>query len=60
MYLYAKDQNEAKYQYLINKREGVGINHFNDSKAFIECSSDMHALSKNIYYYNIPEKIRKY
>ena len=28
LYLYAKDPYEAKYQYLISKREGVGINHF--------------------------------
>ena len=35
IYLYAKDPYEAKYQYLINKREGVGINHFNDPKTFI-------------------------
>ena len=35
-YLYAKVPNEAKYQYLITKRESVGINHFNDPKAFIE------------------------
>ena len=33
-YLYAKDPYEAKYQYLINKREVVGIDHFNDPKAF--------------------------
>ena len=26
-YLYAKDPYESKYKYLINKREGVGINH---------------------------------
>ena len=32
IYLYAKDPYEAKYQYLINKRQGVGINHFNDPK----------------------------
>ena len=38
IYLYAKDPHEAKYQYLINKRESVGINHFNDPKAFIEYS----------------------
>ena len=25
IYLYAKDPYESKYQYLINKREGVGI-----------------------------------
>ena len=30
IYLYAKDSYEAKYQYLINKRERVEINHFND------------------------------
>ena len=30
IYLYAKDPYESIYQYLINKREGVGINHFKD------------------------------
>ena len=35
IYLYAKDPYEAKYQYLINKREKVGLNHCDDSKAFI-------------------------
>ena len=34
-YFYAKDSYEAKYQYLINKRESVGIDHFNDREAFI-------------------------
>ena len=42
IYLYAKDPYESKYQYLINKREDVVINHFNDTKAFIEYSNDMH------------------
>ena len=32
-YLYAKDPYEAKYQYLIKKREKVGLNHFNDPKS---------------------------
>ena len=36
IYLYAKDLYEAKYQFLINERERVGINHLNDPKAFIE------------------------
>ena len=36
IHLYAKVPCESKYQYLINKREGVGINHFKDPKAFIE------------------------
>ena len=48
IYLYAKDPYEAKYQYLINKREGVGINHFNDPKAFIEYSNDMRNVYNNI------------
>ena len=36
IYLYAKDPYEAKHQYLINKREGVDMNHFKDLKDFIE------------------------
>ena len=52
IYLYAKDPYEAKYQYLINKREGVGINHFNDPKAFIEYSNDMQDVYKNIEEHN--------
>ena len=42
IYLYAKDSYEAKYKYLINKREGVGIDYFKDPKAFIEYSNGMH------------------
>ena len=34
IYLYAKDSYKTKYQYLINKREGVGTNHFNYPKSF--------------------------
>ena len=56
--LCAKDPYESKYQYLINKREGVGINHFNDSKAFVEYSSHMHDVYKNINEYN-PDKENK-
>ena len=58
IYLYAKDPYEAKYQYLINKREGVGINHFNNPKAFIEYSNDMCDIFKNIEEYN-PNKENK-
>ena len=58
IYLYAKDPYESKYQYLINKREGVGINHFNDPKAFIDYSNDMHDVYKNIDDYN-PDKENK-
>ena len=50
IYLYAKDLYEAKYLYLINKREGVGIDRFNDPKAFIEYSNDMRDVYKNINF----------
>ena len=30
-YLYAKGPYEAKYRFLINKRERTGLKHFNDS-----------------------------
>ena len=52
IYLYAKDPYEKKYQNLINKREKVGLNHFNDPKAFIEYSNDMQDVYKNIEDYN--------
>ena len=58
IYLYAKDPYEAKYQYLINKKEGVGIDHFNDPKSFIDYSNDMLNVYKNIDEYN-PDKERK-
>ena len=48
IYLYAKDPYEAKYPYLINKREKVGLDHFNDPKAFIAYSNDMQDVYKNI------------
>ena len=36
IYLYAKDPYEAKYQFLIKKREDIWTKDLNDSKAFIE------------------------
>ena len=58
IYLYPKDPYEDKYQYLINKRECVGISRLNDPKAFIEYSNDMHNVYKNIDNYN-PNKENK-
>ena len=46
IYLY-----EPKYQFLIKKRESIGLKHFNDPKAFIEYSNDMQDVYKNINYY---------
>ena len=58
IYLYAKDPYEGKYQYLINKREKVGLDHFDDPKAFMEYSNDIQDVYKNIENYN-PGKNRK-
>ena len=58
IYLHAKDPYEAKYQYLINKREKVGLDHFKDPRAFIKYSNDMQDVYKNIEDYN-PGKKRK-
>ena len=35
IFLYAKDPYDTKYQFLVKKREDVGIKHLNDPKAFI-------------------------
>ena len=59
IYLYAKDPYETKYQYLINKRKKVGLNHFDDYKTFMEYSNDMQDVYKNIEDYN-PIKNVKY
>ena len=40
--LYVKDPYEDKYQFLIDKRESIGLKHFNDPKAFIEYLNDNH------------------
>ena len=38
--MYSKDPYEAKYQFLIYKRESTGLKHFNDPIAFMEYSND--------------------
>ena len=58
IYLYAKDPYEAKYQFLINKRESTGLNHFDDPKAFTKYSNDIQDVYRNIHKYNI-DKDRK-
>ena len=52
IYLYAMDPYEEKYQYLINKREKVGLDNYDDSKAFMEYSNDMQVVHENIEDYN--------
>ena len=51
-YLYAKDTDEKKYQYLINKREQAGIKNLNDRHPFIEYSNDMNDVLDDINNYN--------
>ena len=58
IYLYTKDPYEAKYHFLINKRESMELNHFNDPKAFTEYSNNMQDVYKNIDEYNA-DKERK-
>ena len=58
IYLYAKDPYEAKYRYLIKKREKVGLDHFDDPKAIIEYSNDMQGVYKNIDDYNLRKKCK--
>ena len=52
IYLYAKDINEPKYEYLVNKREQAGIKNLNDPHAFIEYSDDMDDVFDDINNYN--------
>ena len=58
IYLYAKDLYEDKYQFLIKKRENIGLKHFIDPKSFIEYSNDMRDVYKNINHDN-PNKENK-
>ena len=58
IYLYARDLSEPKYEYLIKKREDVGIKHVNNPNVFIECSDTMEDVYKNIHDYN-PNRKRK-
>ena len=50
IYLYAKDLYEPKYQFLINKRESIGLKHLNDPKAFTKYSNDMHDIITQSYF----------
>ena len=58
IYLCRKDPYEAKYQFLINICEKVGLDCFNDPQAFMDYSNSMQDVYKNIEEYN-PGKKRK-
>ena len=56
IYLYAKDSDETKHQFLTNKRESTELKYFNDPKAFIEYANDIQDVYKNIEEYNLGKK----
>ena len=56
IYVYAKDLEEPKYQFLIKKRESSGIKNLNDPNAFIEYSNTMDDVCNNIDDYNSKRK----
>ena len=56
IYLYTKDHYETKYQYLINRRKKVGLDHSKNPKAFIKYSNYMQDVYKNIEDYNPGKK----
>ena len=58
IYLYAKDLYEEKYQHLINKREKIGLNHYDDLKAFMDYANGMKNIYKNIEEYNLGKKLK--
>ena len=58
VYLYAKELSEPKYEYLIKNRKNTGIKDLNNGNAFIEYSSTMDDVYKNIDDYN-PNRKRK-
>ena len=56
--MYAKDLYEDEYQFLIKRRENIGVRYFNDPKAFIEYSNDIQDVYNNINDYR-PDKENK-
>ena len=56
IYLYFKDPNEGKYQYLLKKREKYGLENLKDPKILIEYSNNMQDVYKTIEEYNPSRK----
>ena len=52
IHFYARDLSERKYEFLIKKREDVGIKHLNDPNALIVCSNTMDDFYENSDDYN--------
>ena len=56
IYLYGKDLDEPKYQFLIKKRGNIGIKNLNYPSAFIEYSNTMDDFYNNIGDYDQKRK----
>ena len=56
--MHAKDLEQPKYQYLINKREQAGIKNLNDTTALIEYSNNMDDIYDDINDYT-SKRMRK-
>ena len=56
IYLCAKDLEEPKYHFLINKREQAGLKNLNDPNAFIQYSNTMDDIFTDIEDYNKKRK----
>ena len=56
IYLYAKDLEEPKYQFLIEKRDEAGIKKLRDKNTFIEYSNNMDDIYDDITDYNKKRK----
>ena len=56
VYLYVKDLSEPKFEFLIKKRENVGIKHLNDPSVFTEHSDTMDDVYEDVNEYNSARK----
>ena len=58
MYLYAKDLNKPKYEFLIKKCEDAGTKYFSDPNSFTVCSNTVDDVYENVNNYK-PNRQRK-
>ena len=56
VYLYVKDLDEPKYQFLIKKHENAGTKNLNDPSVFIEYSNSTDDVFNNTDGYNLKRK----
>ena len=56
VYLYVKDLSEPKSEFLIKKRENVGIKHLNDPSVFTKHTDTMDDVFEDINEYNSARK----